>query len=730
MTSFNRDDVLAAMAGRFTDFYGQWTTLRPQGREMRGPCPLHKGDGPNFSVNPRNGLWKCFTGCKSGGDVFSFVQQLAGEDFSEALEFVGDWLGIAPRSAVPMPHSNTASHCDKSAKSDKSCVANTYDYTDEVGTLLFQAVRYEPKGFKQRRPNGQGGWIWQLGETRRVLYRLPEVLAAVVAGKPVYFCEGEKDADALAALGLTATTAPMGAMKKPEQWEAGYTEALRGASVVILPDNDQAGRDHAVIVAKSLHGQAKHTRIVNLPDLLEKGDVSDWLEGGYTVNDLSPLVKGTSDWQPNFPTVVEPENDAISSGPAAASFPKPDEAMFYGLLGEYVQAVDPHTEADRVAVLVSLLVGFGIAIDRQAFGLVGHRHHHGNLFAVLVGDTASGKGNSWDMAKPLLTAADPAWASKRLWSGLSSGEGLIHSVRDAVVKQEAIKDRGQIKDYQEVTVDEGESDKRLLVIETEFARVLTVAARDNNTLSAIMRQAWDGDDLKVMTKEKSSATAPHLGILGHITPADLKAKLTATDSANGFANRFLWICVRRSKLLPEGGELWKVDTTSYERRLTATIEFSRQQGQVQRDEEARAVWGEVYGKLTAAQPGLVGAIISRGGPIVLRLSLLYALLDQSNIIRRCHLEAALALWDYAEASARYIFGNSLGDPVADALLRFLKEAPDGLTRTDIRDKFGGHKEKDRIDAVLLHLQEIGQAYKKMEPTGGRSAERWFCADVK
>lgn len=289
MPHFQAHDVLAAMTGRYGDFYSQYTPLKPISGELRGPCPLHGGQGQNFAVNPETGLWHCFTQCQGGGDVFDFLMRKEGSDFPEALAAASAWSGSS--AGVP-----AASSVSASQKPGPRRIAETYDYTDEAGTLLFQAVRYTPKGFNQRRPDGDGGWIWNLGDARRVLYRLPEVLAAAAAGKPIYFCEGEKDADRLAALGLTATTAPMGAMKKPEQWEAGYTEALSGAAVVILPDNDPAGTVHAAIVAAALHGSAKRVRVAPLPGLPEKGDVSDWLNAGGTAEALIRQAKQVPDW--------------------------------------------------------------------------------------------------------------------------------------------------------------------------------------------------------------------------------------------------------------------------------------------------------------------------------------------------------------------------------------------------------------------------------------------------
>ncbi len=154
----------------------------------------------------------------------------------------------------------------------KPRIVATYDYRDEKGELLYQSVRFDPKDFKVRRPNGRGGWYWNLGNARRVLYHLPELMAAP-ADRPVFVVEGEKDADNLRAQGLLATTNAMGAGK----WQDEYTEALRGRHVIILPDNDDAGRRHAAMVAAAIQRVAASVVIVELPGLPPRGDVSDWL---------------------------------------------------------------------------------------------------------------------------------------------------------------------------------------------------------------------------------------------------------------------------------------------------------------------------------------------------------------------------------------------------------------------------------------------------------------------
>jgi hypothetical protein len=183
-------------------------------------------------------------------------------------------------------------------------VVTIYPYHDEQDALLYEVVRKIGHKFLQRRPNGNGGWTWKLGDVRRVLYKLPELLVAQ-ADSIVFVCEGEKDVDALRALGLVATTNPGGAVEHKDKtrpyrgkWRNEYSDFLRDRHVVILPDNDDPGRDHAQDVARKVHEFAASVRILELPDLPEKGDVSDWLANGGTADELDRLARDAPLYQP------------------------------------------------------------------------------------------------------------------------------------------------------------------------------------------------------------------------------------------------------------------------------------------------------------------------------------------------------------------------------------------------------------------------------------------------
>src|SRR5215831_8961830 len=194
-------------------------------------------------------------------------------------------------------------------------------------------------------------------------------------------------------------------------------------------------------------------------------------------------------------------------------------------------------------------------------------------------------------------------------------------------------------------------DKRLMVIESEFAGELRILRRDGNTLSPTIRDAWDSGNLNNMSKNQpAQATGAHISIIGHVTLEELRRYLDRTEMGNGFANRHLFACVKRSKCLPEGGSIDEVDFAPMRRKLQAAIDFARKQKRLSWDAEARKRWHAVYPDLSAARPGLLGAVIARAEAQVVRLATIYALLDCSAQIRTEHLEAALALWKFCQDS--------------------------------------------------------------------------------
>jgi hypothetical protein len=387
------------------------------------------------------------------------------------------------------------------------------------------------------------------------------------------------------------------------------------------------------------------------------------------------------------------------------------EDAFHGIVGETVRAIEPYTEADPAALLVQYLVTFGNIVGPGPHFIADGSRHGLNLFAVLVGATSKArKGTSWGHIHTLAKSVDNEWSENCIQTGLSSGEGLIYAVRDS---------RGD---------DPGVFDKRVLVIEEEFASTLRVLERDGNTLSPTIRLAWDGKQLQILTKQSPcKATGTHISFIGHITKDELRRGLTSTDMANGFANRKLWVCVRRSKALPDGGRVPEARLKQLQRKLAAAVSHARSLNvcELKRDADANEFWHMIYPDLSEGKPGLFGAVTSRAEAQVMRLACLYALLDCSLLIRPEHLFAAIAVWNYCEASARFIFGDSLGDPLADELLQMLRQNPAGLTRTDLSNALGRNRARTEIGRALTVLVENGLATSKLERTEGRPAERWF-----
>jgi hypothetical protein len=412
-----------------------------------------------------------------------------------------------------------------------------------------------------------------------------------------------------------------------------------------------------------------------------------------------------------------------------ATKPALEPEALHGLAGEFIKTIEPYTEADPVAVLVTFLLSFGNVIGRSAHFTVEETRHYLNLFAVLVGVSSKGrKGLSGSTAGYIFERVDQEWSKHRKKSGLSSGEGLINEVRDERYEERPVKEHGRVTDYERVRVDEGVSDKRLLVFEEEFSQGLKTMVREGNILSPIIRQAWDSGSLSPMTKHAPiKATGAHISILGHITRDELLRHLTDTEQCNGYGNRFLWFVVERSKKIsnPTGTPQPLLDPLID--RLQDAVEFAKTVNHIKRDQEAEAVWAEVYDTLSEGKDGLVGAITSRGEAQTMRLACLYALLDESNLVRVEHLNAALALWAYSERCAQAIFGDLSGDPVADRILAAITEQGE-ISETEIRDLFGRHKSSSEIDTALAALTRHGKAKPRVIETGGRPRTAWMLCD--
>jgi hypothetical protein len=397
--------------------------------------------------------------------------------------------------------------------------------------------------------------------------------------------------------------------------------------------------------------------------------------------------------------------------PVPDNWPRPmtDEAKF-GIAGEFLQAVEPCSEADPQALITQFHAGFGSLVGSGPHFDVESTRHGTQLFVGTVGDTAKArKGTAWDRDMDVLRRVDWEWAAGRVESGLSSGEGVVNAVRD-----------GSPPD------DPGVQDKRILFFEGDFCRLLRAMDRPGNTLSPILRKCWDGGDLRVLTKTSPlKATGAHVSIVAQTTRYELRESLGKAEMLGGLGNRFLWICARRSKLLPFGGDTSGAAFLDISERLKSAAASARQMGRMRLSTKARKLWGDEYPRLSAALPGLLGAMTSRAEPQVLRLAAISALMNGSDEVRTAHLRAGLAIWSYSLASARFLFGDKQENRLDSRLLQILREARGGLTRTRISAALNHHAGADAITSALESLKEKGLAKSKKKTTEGRSAELWF-----
>jgi hypothetical protein len=417
----------------------------------------------------------------------------------------------------------------------------------------------------------------------------------------------------------------------------------------------------------------------------------------------------------------KPNGGGQSSPAAEAAWPIPDLAMFHGFAGEVVATILPNTEADAVALLVNYLAYFGNVIGRVPFFRVGETDHYTNIYGVLVGETASRKGTAADRVTAIFRLIDFDWVQRKT-GGMSSGEGLIHEIRDPIFV---------MKGGRQQLSDPGVSDKRQMIEETEFSQVLNVMQRDGNNLSRMVRDAWDCRPV-LKTKVRHSplmVTNPFISIMAHITPGELQRKLDELAYFNGFANRFLFVCVQRSKEVPDEHPLDPEALARLSQATREAVTAAQSVGRMERTAEAATMWRAIYSKLSAKPPGLIGAATARAEAQVVRLSLIYALLDRAAEIGVEHLTAALALWRYCADSARHIF-----EPVvceydhAAVVLRNLKRAgAAGMFMREIHELFSRNLGADKLRSILESFEKRGMARcERRVVTGtGRPRETWF-----
>jgi hypothetical protein len=396
--------------------------------------------------------------------------------------------------------------------------------------------------------------------------------------------------------------------------------------------------------------------------------------------------------------------------PARASdLPRLAPPAYQGIAGEVVGKLAPVTEADPVALLVTLLAAAGAAIGDGPHVLIGGSAHPARIWPLIIGRTGSGrKGESWAQTERILTAIEPSFVRENITTGLSTGEGLIAAFRDHEDAEGKIKSR----------------DKRLLIVEAEFGRTLGVTRREGNTLSAVLRTLWESGRAAVLTKsEPLRCRDAHLVVVAHITPGELLLKLSEADVSGGLVNRFVPVLAGRPHLLADDADMPDLNAIELKRRISA----ARKHGRLRRNAEAAVLWKSAYEAMSEdEEDGPLGEILARGPAYSMRLALIYALLDGASEIGVTHLRSGLAVWDYVAATSRRVFAQRSGRNDLDRLADYLADGHGGRTRTEIRNLFGRNRSAESIDGLVAELERRGDAQQEEDRSGrGRPVVRTY-----
>jgi hypothetical protein len=319
--------------------------------------------------------------------------------------------------------------------------------------------------------------------------------------------------------------------------------------------------------------------------------------------------------------------------------------------------------------------------------------------------------------------------------GFQSGEAVVHSVRDALYGTIPVSKRkaGQADKAEETVLDHGVSDKRLLIMEEEFGRLLTVASRPGNTLSSTLRKAWEGKKW-LYTEGKISpekATGAHISMIGHITITELLECMREVENKNGFSNRVLWVATRRVKQLALPGWIdWRAHSavTHKLEEVLKTFGPGATEKEIHWSPQAQKQWIDFYKSIKTVSAGIVGSIIARSDAHVLRLTMLFTALDNSALMEPMHLHAAIAFWQFCERSALWAFGEKTGNKAADKVYWALQREPKGMTRTQISmEVFNNHASKTTLDIAFSTLVDANLATLKSErgARGDKPTQRWF-----
>jgi len=605
-----RDQLIAA--NPIVDF------VRSKGHELRqagenfvtSGCPVtqHKPGHRPVIVYPRTQSWSCHD-CKRGGSVIDWVMREKNVTAAEAMQILaGGFNGAKPTATL----------------------VKTYDYRDETGKLLYQTCRYAPKDFKQRRPDGKGGWIWNLYGVRRVLYRLPDLISDVKRGLPVIIPDGEKDVDALVQAGIPAaiTCNPMGG----GNWRDEYSEVLRGATVFLIADREPKGREHAEERARSLHGKASRIAVIELPDRNSRKvkDSSNWLDAGGTVAELAELLDAAPEWTPRdgalhlnkgdeAPRAESVEN--VEPDSTNSTFPRRVRLvmpkLYYpvnSVIGRFVHYCTQQIETPKHFIVAGALTLVSLLINRRVWYQWGAKRIFPNLFQVCVGNSGViRKSDAIMIVREFLYELLP----DVLLSDFTSHERFVESFAEQPI-------RGMVYSEGKALLD---------LFNSNYGAALAgdlIRLYDCEPIStdfkANKHKTEEGE-----TKSRVIAKDPFLTVLVAIIPEGWR--MPQGNQVNGLMGRFelLYATEREHDILTEPPVL----VEEHDALLDELRRVMSLRGQMQFSSGARKQWEQIQQenrkRLNENPPNQVASNLSRMPFTILRVAMLYEIASTAEL---------------------------------------------------------------------------------------------------
>lgn len=426
-----------------------------------------------------------------------------------------------------------------------------------------------------------------------------------------------------------------------------------------------------------------------------------------------------------FESLTVRERQTVEAFPESQlhrNIPTADPKCLYGLVGDVALAGSDGNETNPFAIALNFLSYISCALGRGIYLPVGNTAHHPRLFGLHVGRSGRGrKGDSLSLVIKIheaINSLDPCISPQIHRGGLSSREGLATLIHD-----------GFKQGNQEVPAVE---DKRLWVVESEFANILQQGRRQGNTLSTALRDCWDGVCIKPATKtNRVFASRPHVCMSGAITPDELISLLGARELSNGFANRFLIIWAERTQITAFPQSTPNATISELAERTLNVLNFAKVGGSSHKENhiqmaitpEAKAQYNAIYVKHLSQDHGIerVNAMLERRAPLLLRLAMVFAMCDRTIHIETAHLDAANAWIKYFTDSVQFVFTTAsesvrttLAIEHSHLVLNFLSQRKTA-TRSDIsRHCFKGHASKSEIDCCLNYLLSTSPPQIKVE----------------